>query len=211
MNNFIILVICSFMTVLGREPYDSVKLMPLNLEPNLFGNERQLTKMFEEIADKNAGPLTVIEIGCFRGRSTVFLGKKLAMQGGIVYAVDHWFGTPGWEKDDLKIPWIVDMYDQFLSNVIHCNLTDVIEPIRMSSLDAAKKLNILADLIYIDAAHYEDDVYNDIKAWLPKLKANGIICGDDWGYPSVQRALSRICNELNCQVYSEDNFWRLTT
>ena len=101
------------------------------------------------------------------------------------------------------------MYDQFLSNVIHCNLTHVIEPIRMASLDAAKKLHISADLIYIDAAHFENDVYNDIQAWLPKLKKNGVMCGDDWGYQSVQKALSRICNEFGYQIHYDRNFWQL--
>lgn len=126
---------------------------------------------------------------------------------GIVYAIDHWLGSTGWENSHPQ--WIPIMYDQFLSNIIHHNLTNIVKPIKMASLDAANKLNILADLIYIDASHLEEDVHNDIRTWLPKLKENGIMCGDDWSYKSVQKAISRICNELNCQVYSENNFWLL--
>ena len=49
----------SFVTAFGRQPYDSVKLMPLNLEPNLFGNEKQLTKILKEIKNKTSEPLTI--------------------------------------------------------------------------------------------------------------------------------------------------------
>ena len=38
------------------------------------------------------------------------------------------------------------------------------------------------DFIYIDASHEYEDVLNDLKMFLPKLKSNGIIAGHDWGH-----------------------------
>lgn len=35
------------------------------------------------------------------------------------------------------------------------------------------------DLVYIDADHSYQNVSNDITAWLPKVKPNGVLCGHD--------------------------------
>lgn len=49
------------------------------------------------------------------------------------------------------------------------------------SLDAAKLFpDGFFDFIYLDAAHDKKSVLADIKAWYPKLKNKGIICGDDY-------------------------------
>lgn len=36
------------------------------------------------------------------------------------------------------------------------------------------------DFIYLDASHLYKDVKRDLNDWLPKLKENGIMCGDDY-------------------------------
>jgi hypothetical protein len=99
-------------------------------------------------------------------------------------------------------------YRQFLSNVIHENLTDRIIPFRMNSTEAAEGLNIMADLIYIDAGHSEESVFNDIHAWSKHLNPNGILCGDDWGWPEVRRAVERGAILLEKQIYTKGNFWK---
>lgn len=52
----------------------------------------------------------------------------------------------------------------------------------MRSVEAAKALDVMADLINIDAAHDYKSVKEDILAWYPHLKEGGIMCGDDWYY-----------------------------
>ena len=36
------------------------------------------------------------------------------------------------------------------------------------------------DLVYVDASHWYDDVINDIKTWLPKIKNGGYLAGHDY-------------------------------
>lgn len=49
------------------------------------------------------------------------------------------------------------------------------------SVEAAKIFpNEFFDWIYLDANHTNEGVMRDIAVWFPKLKKNGILCGDDY-------------------------------
>ena len=45
--------------------------------------------------------------------------------------------------------------------------------------------------VYIDADHTYESVTEDITAWLPKIRAGGVICGHDYsgGWKEVVRAV----------------------
>lgn len=100
-------------------------------------------------------------------------------------------------------------YQQFLSNMIHSNLTDKVIPIRMESIEAARTLVLMADLIYIDAAHSEQAVYDDIIEWSVHLNTNGVLCGDDWSWETVRIGVIKAAELLNVKIYNEGNFWLL--
>lgn len=181
------------------EPYNSVKQLPFDPH-GWFANSKPLQSIIEK-----KQPKTVIEVGSWLGKSTRFIASKIP-QGGKVYAVDTWEGSPQ-EQVHLKDPRLPFLYQQFLSNVIHAGLTDVIIPIRMKSIEASKALNIQADLIYIDAAHDTQSVTEDILAWYPHLQKDGIMTGDDWNWTTVRTAVVNCANKLNKKVSSYDNFW----
>lgn len=42
------------------------------------------------------------------------------------------------------------------------------------------------DFVYIDADHKYDSVLADIRAWWPKIKSGGILCGDDYTDSGVE-------------------------
>ncbi len=80
----------------------------------------------------------------------------------------------------------------------------------MSSLDAEKHLsNVIPDLIYIDASHETEAVYQDLTLWFPHVEGRGILCGDDWNWPSVRKAVEQFATEHHLTIESSDNFWRL--
>ena len=47
------------------------------------------------------------------------------------------------------------------------------------------------DGVFIDGAHNEKAVLADLKAWLPKVKVGGFMCGHDRGHPGVRAALKK--------------------
>ncbi|MFA6916657.1 MAG: class I SAM-dependent methyltransferase [Parachlamydiales bacterium] len=151
-------------------------------------------------------PVIAIEVGAWLGSSTRFIAERLPA-GGKLYAIDTWRGSPN-EPLHLRDPRMPYLYQLFLSNVKHANLTNVIIPVRMESLEASKAMNVQADFIYIDASHDETNVYNDILAWYPHVKEGGVMCGDDWGWVSVQRGVIRAANHLGKTVWGHGNFWR---
>lgn len=122
---------------------------------------------------------SIAEIGSWKGRSTHAL---LSGTNGIVYAIDHFSGSNN-EKEQHKEAKEKDIFQEFLNNVGKFkNLT----PLKMSSNDASLLIDKV-DMVFIDGGHTYEEVCNDIKLWLPKT--NKIICGHDYNWDSVNRAV----------------------
>lgn len=185
-------------------PYNQLtEVLPYDRE-GWYGNGEHIKKL---ISKENVNE--VIEVGCWLGKSTRHIAKHLP-RNGKVYAVDHWLGSvehqEGGAFETEKLPYL---YDQFLSNVIHKKLTSKIIPIQMSSLEAEKTLSdVFPDLIYLDASHEYEDVYQDIVAWFPHVKGHGILCGDDYGWPGVKQAVHQFAEEHDLSIESDQAFWR---
>ena len=62
------------------------------------------------------------------------------------------------------------------------------------------------DLVFIDALHSYEGCLADIKAWMPKVKQGGYICGHDYPRrPGVVRAVTEIFGE---EIETDsDNTW----
>jgi predicted O-methyltransferase YrrM len=181
------------------EPYRSIRDLPFDAS-GWFVNEEQVQDILILLQPKIA-----VEVGSWLGLSTRFIAENMT-EKSTLYAVDTWLGSPDEpeQTQDKRIPYL---YPLFLSNVKHAGLAHKIVPIRMNSLEAAKALNVKADFIYIDAAHDEASVYQDILAWYPHLNANGVMCGDDWGKESVQKGVARAASELKRRFAGQYNFW----
>lgn len=155
---------------------------------------------------------TAIEIGSWLGCSTRHIASLL-QKNGTLYAVDTWQGSiEHYEHQEFAV-MLPTLYDQFLSNIIHAQLTNIVIPIRIDSLKATdffdQKLDNV-DLIYIDAAHDTESVLLDIEAYWPFVKNNGgILCGDDWWWDTVKAAVRFFAQANNLALYVGDNFWFL--
>lgn len=180
------------------EPYCFIRDLPFD-ESGWFGNADPILKIMTV-----KKPQIAIEVGAWLGQSTRFIASHLP-QDGKIYAVDTWLGSA--EVLHQVDPRLSSLYQIFLSNVKHAGLTQQIVPVRMRSLEAAKALDVMADFIYIDAAHDEESVYQDILAWHPHLNLGGTMCGDDWMWDSVRRGVVRAAVILNYRIEAVGNFW----
>lgn len=124
----------------------------------------------------------IVEIGSWRGRSACYLGVEIYNSGKKIFldCVDTWEGSEehiGSEilKDDA-------LYKEFLRNINP--LSDIIKPIRKTSLEAAKLYDDESlDAVFLDASHKYEDIKLDMVAWYPKVKKGGIFAGHDY-HPS---------------------------
>jgi Methyltransferase domain len=141
------------------------------------------------LAEQASRMQSVIEVGCWKGRSTYAL---LAACQGPVYAVDTFAGTPGTlaslHPGESTLP-------EFLRNVGHfTNLRVVvgtadqwIDEIRLSQPGGC------VDMTFIDGDHSYDAVRKDIGALAPYTRR--LICGHDIDKkdcPGVRRAVQEL-------------------
>lgn len=200
-------------------PYNSIETaLPFDDHGWFHESTKQgLTRLINQY-----NPTTIVEIGTWLGKSTIYMAKRLAPSARL-YTVDHFLGSPVLiSSPHITKPRIPKLYQQFLSNVIHANttshhdLTQIIVPIKNDSLSAAKAFNQTADIVYIDGSHLEEDVYKDIIAWYTHLRSGGVMCGDDYNwwhgsYFPVQKAVSRAAKALGQTVSVQGNrFWQFS-
>jgi predicted O-methyltransferase YrrM len=190
------------------EPYNSINVLPQNMD-GWFTKEN--SESLRQLITEHQ-PKVIVELGSWLGLSTIFMAKLLD-DNGKLYAIDNWVGEDiiaySNKSEIAGVKHIISvLFQQFLSNVIHHNMSNKIIPIRMDTKEAAVALNVKADLIYVDASHDEESVFNDIMSWYPKLTQRGVMCGDDWKWESVRRGVDRAAGILNIDVISNGNFWR---
>lgn len=128
-----------------------------------------------------------VEIGAFKGKSAAFAGVEILNSGKKItlHVVDHFKGNAehldpasSWHESELA------QNPEYLFELCTKNLEavkDVVTIIRKASVQAAKQFkNASLDFVFIDGSHDTDSVCADIDAWIPKVKAGGIIAGHDY-------------------------------
>jgi hypothetical protein len=130
------------------------------------------------VASRRLGAPTVVEIGSYEGRSTVALGLAVRAAGaGRVYAID-----PHGKE--------LDHFAEFLENIDRAGLTDVVEPLRMTSEEARWRFDDRSvHVLFVDGSHDYDVVSRDLFDWIPALAVGAMAAFNDPFWPGVNRAL----------------------
>lgn len=180
--------------------YDLIKTLPCNTQ--LCRNAKELKNF---IIDRKVS--SILELGSWVGDSAILMAQNLPEDGYII-CVDHFIGSP-----EMRIFTGIELYHQFLSNVKQAGtqVHQKIIPLMMSSKQAGNLIDAKFDMLYIDAAHDEENAYQDISSWYPFCKSGGIVCGDDTIHPihgeAVLRAITRFGQENNLTVHATPDFW----
>ena len=168
-------------------------------------------------------PQLVVEVGTWKGASAIQMADLLAEAGcdAPILCVDTWLGALEFWTDTadlqrygslrLKHGW-PQVYYQFLANVCHRGHQRRIIPFPQTSATAAlwlRTFGILADLIYLDGSHEEEDVYADCLAYWEVLAPGGTMFGDDWNWDGVRLAVSRFAKEQGKAVRFLEDKWVL--
>ena len=84
--------------------------------------------------------------------------------------------------------------------------------IRTSVLAAVDVLDKSLDLVFIDAAHDYEHIAEDIKAWLPKVREGGILCGHDYlpgEYDGVVKAVDETFEKVDVEKDTVSAVWSI--
>jgi len=118
-----------------------------------------------ELARACRGDGVIVEIGSWKGKSTVCLG--LGSQDGArvpVYAVD---------------PHADYRFGDFKTNVERAGIADLVRPIASLSQTAADGFDESIELLFVDGSHEYDLVLEDFEKWVPKVVDGGWVAFHD--------------------------------
>ena len=138
------------------------------------------------------------EVGSYAGESAEVFARFFAE----VHCVDPWEGKLYHSEGDGEVEREFDRRTRGLRIVKH----------KGRSVDVAKGVaDASLDFVYIDADHSLDAVLADLSAWLPKVRAGGVIGGHDFLPPDFQwtdvaRAVERFFHGALPTVYP-DTSW----
>jgi predicted O-methyltransferase YrrM len=122
-------------------------------------------------AAKTEGRGAIVEIGSWKGRSTTWLASGARLAGRRIHAIDP-------HRHSREYPE-ADTLDEFRNNLARNGLTDVVEPLVMTSEEAAARIAGPVELLFIDGDHSYDAVRRDAELWLPRLIEGGTVMFHD--------------------------------
>jgi predicted O-methyltransferase YrrM len=146
----------------------------------------------------------IAEIGCKEGRTTGFLLANLPHLR--IIAVDPWKNIENGAESYSEWDWKKierDFWHHVGEHKWRCKM------LPMTSAEAIRQVDDGSlDLVFIDAAHDHANVVKDIRAWWPKVKEGGMVCGHDFQhtFPGVHRAVADCFNLLQVAVMP-DSVW----
>lgn len=118
----------------------------------------------------------IVEIGSWKGKSTVWLGKGSKEGNRVkIYAVDPHTGSSENQKENEKI-WT---FEEFKENIKNTEVDDIVVPLVKTSEEAAKNFDKPIEFIFIDGAHEYEFVKLDFDLWFPKVVNGGTIAFHD--------------------------------
>ena len=182
------------------------------------GNERMLRRLLAK-----RRPKVVVELGSWLGLCTTLLLEETEESGAAVFAVDPWDAAflrsdetlhRQYARDPtaVRILDTVPLYDTFLVNVWPYRQRCF--PMRMTSgegLAAIARLGAPVGMVYVDADHSYDAVRADLRACAAHFP-DALLCGDDWQWPAVQRAVTdHAASHAGLAVHADptENWWWL--
>lgn len=146
----------------------------------------------EQVCRVQSGAI-LIEIGCWLGRSLVYLAQQVQASGKqlYVYGVEHGLGSPEHAEQVAKAGGTI--VGALSRNLLECGVADIVTLIVGRSMHVARLFPPgSVDFVFIDAGHDFQNVLSDLAVWWPRIKPGGVLAGHDYGdpaWPEVSRAV----------------------
>jgi len=155
---------------------------------------------------------TVLEIGCWKGRSICSVADIIKKKNIEVYVIDNFKGSESEVDDAHKEAKEIDIEAIFRKAITDFEITDNVRVINADT--RAFRWDGFADkffdFIFVDGEHTTEAVGNDVNKCLPKLKDGGIIAGHDLEWATVKTAVDNIFGDNYSVVIGNHNIWKHT-
>jgi predicted O-methyltransferase YrrM len=134
----------------------------------------QARRLWDRATELGSGAV-VVEIGSFRGKSTVVLATALGPDADLV-AIDPHGGTDRgpqeWTGREVEA---AEDFDVFHENLQRADVVDRVRHVRKFSDDALGDVTGPVDLLYIDGAHRWGPAARDIRHWGGRLPIGAVL------------------------------------
>lgn len=130
-----------------------------------------------ELARECTGKGVIVEIGSWKGKSTICLGLGSRAGNGVrIFAVD---------------PHADYRHGEFKQNIERAGIADLVTPVKGLSQEMADGFEEPIELLFVDGSHEEDLVREDFDKWVPKVVEGGVVAFHDttW-HPGVRRVVA---------------------
>ena len=124
----------------------------------------------------------VVEIGSWKGKSTICIAKGILNKEMKIIAIDPHVGSQ--EHQGNGRVWT---YDEFKANIKDAGVENQIVPILKYSNEARKEVSQSVEFLFIDGAHDYDSVKTDYEIWGPLLIDDGYLAFHDYQWEGVNR------------------------
>ncbi len=155
----------------------------------------QAERLFRAAASTRPGD-QIVEIGSFRGRSTIVLASA-APEGVAVVAIDPHAGNDrGPQEIDGFVAEAATDHEVFSQNLATAGVADRVRHVRAFSNEAHEQVEGEVAVLYIDGAHRYGPALADIRDWGARVSPGGTLLIHD-SFSSVGVTLA-ILRELVC-------------
>lgn len=128
-----------------------------------------------------------MEIGSYCGKSTVYIGMAVRVRGGVLYALDHHYGSEenqqGWFHHDPALfdpeTGKLDTLPHFRRTLRRFDLENTVVPLVAPSAVAARGWSTPLAMLFIDGGHGETVAHDDYRLWTPHVMPGGILAIHD--------------------------------
>jgi predicted O-methyltransferase YrrM len=139
-----------------------------------------------ELGKRCTGRGAIVEIGSWKGKSTICLGLGSRAGKGVgIFAVDPHTGY---------------RFGDFKANVERAGIADLVTPVPSLSQDAADDFTEPVELLFVDGSHEEADVRADFDQWVPKVVEGGWVAFHDTTWTAGPRRV------VGARIYRSRNF-----
>jgi len=142
-------------------------------------------RLLYELARRCTGRGVIVEIGSWKGRSTVWLASGSKAGARVtVHAIDPHTGSPEHRPGGAQVA----TFEEFRANVARAGVDDIVAPLVKPSLEVAASFDRPVELLFIDGDHSYEAVLADFRAWFPMVLTGGVVAFHDTiGWPGPER------------------------